>query len=238
MKRVLLCLGCGLLSLALALGLAACGGGQTAVPTASPSQPRETPAPAETPEPAVYDDSLIADAYADAGEPATEWDGTYHYKVRVPVLLCGCSGGKAAAPRTPSVPETAALLEVSWTRTTSSADGSFWFTAGRPQWEPDAEGHFLNCEYRAENGETVERRDAPIPDAQWAELEKLVRSLNLAPYEAPDEHLLDAPDSEVTVTWTDGGEKLRCRYAAGGADALDAFLRELAYRTQPASERR
>ena len=43
MKRVLLCLGCGLLSLALALGLAACGGGQTAVPTASPSQQQETP---------------------------------------------------------------------------------------------------------------------------------------------------------------------------------------------------
>ena len=147
-------------------------------------------------------------------------------------LLCGCAGG------TPSVPETAALLEVSWTRTTSSADGSFWFTAGRPQWETDAEGHFLNCEYRAENGETVERRDTPIPDAQWAELEKLVRSLDLAPYAAPDEHLLGAPDSEVTVTWTDGGEKLRCRYAAGGADALDAFLRALAYRTQPASERR
>lgn len=53
--------------------------GMTAVPTASPSQPRETPAPAETPEPAVYDDSLITDAYADSGDPATEWDGTYHF---------------------------------------------------------------------------------------------------------------------------------------------------------------
>lgn len=94
MKRVLLCLGCGLLSLALALGLAACGGGQTAVPTASPSQPRETPAPAETPEPAVYDDSLIADAYADAGDPATEWDGTLEYVdlfrcVRYETYVCG-----------------------------------------------------------------------------------------------------------------------------------------------------
>ena len=95
MKRVLLCLGCGLLSLALALGLAACGGGQTAVPTASPSQPRETPAPAETPEIAVYDDSLIADAYADAGDPATEWDGTYHYEVRIPALLCGSADAAA-----------------------------------------------------------------------------------------------------------------------------------------------
>lgn len=88
-------LGCGLLSLALALGLAACGGGQTAVPTASPSQQQETPAPAETPEPAVYDDSLITDAYADSGDPATEWGVTYHYEVRVPALLCGCADAAA-----------------------------------------------------------------------------------------------------------------------------------------------
>ena len=93
MKRVLLCLGCGLLSLALALGLAACGG-QSAVPTASPFQPREPPAPAETPEIAVYDDSLITDAYADAGDPATEWDGTLEYVdlfrcVRYETYVCG-----------------------------------------------------------------------------------------------------------------------------------------------------
>ena len=118
------------------------------------------------------------------------------------------------------------------TRTTSSADDSFWFTAGRPQWGSDGEGHFLNCEYRAETGEFVERRDAGIPEAQWAELETLVRGLALAPYETPDEALLDAPNSEVTITWTDGGEKIRCRYAAKGADALDAFLCELATGSQ------
>ena len=93
MKEMLSRLGCGLLSLALALGLAACGG-QSAVPTASPSQPRETPAPAETPEIAVYDDSLIADAYADSGDPATEWGGTLEYVdlfrcVRYETYVCG-----------------------------------------------------------------------------------------------------------------------------------------------------
>ena len=118
------------------------------------------------------------------------------------------------------------------TRTTSSADDSFWFTAGRPQWGSDGEGHFLNCEYRAETGEFIERRDAGIPEAQWAELETLVRGLALAPYEAPDEDLLDTPNSDVTITWTDGGEKIRCRYALDGADALDAFLRALAAGTQ------
>ena len=127
----------------------------------------------------------------------------------------------------PEVPETAVLLEVSMTRTTSSADDSFWFTAGRPQWDTEADGHFLNCECRAETGEFIERRDAGIPEAQWAKLETLVRGLALAPYEAPDETLLDAPNSEVTITWTDGGEKIRCRYALDGADALDAFLRKL-----------
>ena len=137
---------------------------------------------------------------------------------------------------TPEVPKTAALLEVSMTRTTSSADDSFWFTAGRPQWDTEADGHFLNCEYRAEDGEFVERRDAPLTDAQWTALVTLVRGLKLAPYEAPDENLLDAPNSDVTITWTDGGEKIKCRHALDGADALDAFLRELAAGTQTPAE--
>ena len=68
------------------------------------------------------------------------------------LLCCGCT---AKQPQVPTVPETALLLEVSMTRTTSSADDSFWFTAGRPQWGSDGEGHFLNCEYRAETGEFI-----------------------------------------------------------------------------------
>jgi len=136
----------------------------------------------------------------------------------------------------PEVPETAVLLEVSMTRTTSSADDSFWFTAGRPQWDTEADGHFLNCEYRVENGEFAQRRDAPLTDVQWSELETLVWALDLAPYEAPDEDLLDAPNSDVTITWTDGGEKIKCRYALDGADALDAFLRELTAGTQAPAE--
>ena len=154
------------------------------------------------------------------------------------LLLCGCSGGGTPAPQTQAISEAAVLIEVSWIQTAPSADESFRLTAGRPQWEPDAEGHFLNCEFRAEDGEHVDRRDAPISDAQWAELEALLRSLVLAPYTAPDETVLDAANSEVTVTWAENGEKLRCRYAANGADALDTFLRGLSYRTQPASERR
>ena len=140
------------------------------------------------------------------------------------------------AEREPKLSKTAVLIEVSWMRTASSADDSFWFTAGRPQWGTEADGHFLNCEYRAENGNFVERRDAPLTDTQWAELETLVRGLALAPYEAPDEDLLDAPNSEVTITWTHGGEKVRCRYAPDGADALDTFLRELAVQTQTPAE--
>ena len=50
-------------------------------------------------------------------------------------------------------------------------------------------------------------------------METLVRGLALAPYEAPDENLLDAPNGEVNITWTDGGGKIRCRYAPDGADA-------------------
>lgn len=90
------------------------------------------------------------------------------------LLCCGCT---AKQPQT--IPETAVLIEVSWMRTTSSADDGFWFTAGRPQWDTEAEGHFLNCEYRAADGELIERRDAPISDAQWAGLEALARGLTL-----------------------------------------------------------
>ena len=136
----------------------------------------------------------------------------------------------------PEVPETAVLLEVSMTRTTSSADDSFWFTAGRPQWDTEAGGHFLNCEYRAENGEFIERRDAPLTDTQWTQLEPLVRGLDLTPCEAPDEDLLDAPNGDVTITWADGSEKIKCRYALDAADALGAFLRELAAGTQTPAE--
>ena len=60
--------------------------------------------------------------------------------------------------------------------------------------------------------------------------------LDLAPYEAPDEDLLDAPNSEVTVTWKDGEEKFKCRYAADGADALDGFLHALAAQTPSPAE--
>ena len=138
--------------------------------------------------------------------------------------------GCAESPE--DVPENAVLKEVSWSQTAMSADECFWFTAGRPQWDTEADGRFLNCEFRAEDGGFVERRDAPLSDAQWTELESLIHTLALLPYTPPDENLLDAANSEITLTWKNGGETVKKRYAGSNADTLYALLLELAARTQ------
>ena len=77
-------------------------GDHAAKPTAAQEKARETteaasPAlptrpgkqkPAARPDQTQYNDSLITDAYAAAGEAATEWGGSYSYEVRIPELLC------------------------------------------------------------------------------------------------------------------------------------------------------
>ena len=120
-KRILRRLGWGLLAFALVLGTTACAGKPESgasgsfkggLPTktdAAPEVPAETAQAASSAKPArpgkqnasskpdetQYDDSLIADAYADAGDAATEWGESYHYEVRVPALLCDSSDAKA-----------------------------------------------------------------------------------------------------------------------------------------------
>ena len=152
-------------------------------------------------------------------------------------LRRGAANRESGAEAVPEVPEAAVLIEVSWTQTAMSADDCFWFTAGRPQWDTEADGLFLNCEFRTPDGGFAERRDAPLTDAQWAELEALVRLPGLVPYVPPDENLLDAPGGEITVTWEYGGEKLRQRYAPEGSEALGTFLRALAAHTQSSCEK-
>ncbi len=114
-------LACGLLAAALLLGTAACAGrpesgasgkfkgDHAAKPTAAQEKTDKTaedaspalPArpgkqkPAAGPDQTQYDDRLITDAYAAAGEAATEWGGSYSYEVRIPSLLCGSSDAAA-----------------------------------------------------------------------------------------------------------------------------------------------
>ena len=114
-------LGCGMLALTLVLGMTACackpesgasGSFKGDLPTksdASLEEPNETvetassakPAhpgkqqPSVKPDETQYNDSLIVDAYADAGDASTEWGESYHYEVRIPELLCNSADAKA-----------------------------------------------------------------------------------------------------------------------------------------------
>ena len=108
-------LSCGLLAMALVLGTAACAGRPESgaggsfkggLPTKSDAAPAETDGTAETAssakparplgqDGAAYDNSLITDAYADAGDASTEWGGSYSYEVRIPELLSGSADAKA-----------------------------------------------------------------------------------------------------------------------------------------------
>lgn len=114
MKHKVSRLACGLLAAVLILGTTACAGkpgkrrereiqGRSRrEPDRRAGKDRQNsrsrfPRPARTaretktgcgPDQTQYNDSLITDAYAAAGEAATEWGGSYSYEVRIPELLC------------------------------------------------------------------------------------------------------------------------------------------------------
>ena len=139
---------------------------------------------------------------------------------------------RPAAP--PAVPEGAVLKSFAWTRSSSSADESFWFNLGPAQGDAEAAGSFLNCEFHEADGRFVARQDAPLTGEQWAALSETLRPLALPPYTPPEEQLLDGCEGEVTVTWVVDGETIRCRYADGKYEALYALLRALSMQSQSA----
>ena len=128
----------------------------------------------------------------------------------------------------PAQPEPPALRELAWSQTAMSSSEFFLFTLGRSQEDRQLEGHFLNCEFQSAEGEWIQRQDAPLSDGQWAELEALLRELTLSPYVPPDEGLLDAGDSRITVRWEGGGKPAEVHYGRNGAGPLYAYLCALA----------
>ena len=121
MKHKVSRLACGLLTAALIWSMTACAGkpesgvsgslkgklptksdaaseerSETAQPASSgkPARPGKQN-PSAKPDETQYNDSLIADAYADAGDAETEWSGSYHYEVRIPELLCDSADAKS-----------------------------------------------------------------------------------------------------------------------------------------------
>lgn len=160
------------------------------------------------------------------------------------ILIAGTAGlciwlaARSASERTAAnaPPENALLRSFAWTRSSTSADESFWFNLGPAQWDVEAAGPFLNCEFREEDGSLVKRQDAPLTGDQWTALAEALRALSLSPYTPPDESLLDGGGGEITVTWIVGGETIRCRYADGENEALYALLRALSMQSQGAGE--
>lgn len=124
----------------------------------------------------------------------------------------------------PSVPNTARLYSFFWSQSSENTDTCFVFSFGEAQWNTEAEGHYLNCEFRAPGGDFAEHRDVPVTEEQWSELEATLRELSLPPYAPPSPYLLDATDSCVELCWTENGDRFTNRCNGEYAHALHTFL--------------
>lgn len=122
------------------------------------------------------------------------------------------------------VSDTARLESFFWNQSHSNADECFVFSFGAAQWDTEAKGHYLNCEFRATDGEFIDHRDVPVTQEQWSELEKKLRELSLPPYVPPDPDLLDAADSCLEICWTENGNRFTNRYNGEYAHELHTFL--------------
>ena len=123
-----------------------------------------------------------------------------------------------------AVPDTARLYSFFWRQSSENADACFAFSLGAAQESAEADGHYLNCTFRAPDGAFVEHRDVPVPEGRWRELEAALRRLALPPYAPPDPHLLDATDSRVEIGWTENGNRFTNRYSGEYAHELRTFL--------------
>lgn len=122
------------------------------------------------------------------------------------------------------VPKTAKLYSFFWNQSSSNADACFMFSFGAAQWDTEAEGNYMNCEFWTEDGEFVEHRDVPVNEEQWSDLEAALHDLSLPPYEPPDPYLMDAANSCAEICWTENGDRFTNRCNGEYAHELYAFL--------------
>ena len=125
--------------------------------TASPAKPARPgkQQPSAKPDETQYNDSLIADAYADSGDAETEWDESYHYEVCIPELLCDSSDAKTLnteimdiygeeAKRAPN-PDTI-KYSIGWESHWDGSLLSLEMTAGRPDGETYHDIYYFDFE--------------------------------------------------------------------------------------------
>ena len=129
-----------------------------------------------------------------------------------------------AEQKTQTVPDTATLYSFFWRQSAENADACFTLSFSAAETNAGADGHYLNGEFRAADGEFVECRDVPVPEERWRELEAALRRLSLPSYSPPDPHLLDATDSCVAIGWAENGNHFTNRYNGASAHELHAFL--------------
>lgn len=147
------------------------------------------------------------------------------------VLLCGTllyrhltrTKGTEVEQKMQPVPNTAELYSFAWRQSTENADTYFAFSFGAAE-ETEAAGHYLSCTFRTPDGEAVEYTDVPVTDAQWSELEEMLRSLTLPPYAPPDPYLMDAADSCIEVCRENNGNRFANRYNGEYAHEFHSFL--------------
>ena len=121
-----------------------------------------------------------------------------------------------------------------WQQTHSMADACFVFSLGRSKDRP-TDARVFHCAFCGEDGEPVERCDAPLPAAEWRAFWKFALPYvqTLPTYAPPAPHLLDAADSKIEIVWeADGTCRVRC-FDGEHAAALAAYLRTLAGRIAP-----
>lgn len=147
------------------------------------------------------------------------------------VLLCGTllyrhltrTKGTEAEQKVQTVPDMAELYSFAWHQSAENADACFIFSFSAAE-EAKTAGHTLSCTFRTPDGEAAEYTDVPVADAQWSELEAVLRSLTLPPYAPPDPYLMDATNSCIEVCWENNGSRFTCRYNGEYAHELHSFL--------------
>ena len=90
-----------------------------------------------------------------------------------------------------------------------------------------AEGHYLNCVFRASDGEFVECIDVPVAELQWMSLDAMLRTVSLPDYSPPDEFTMDAADSCIEIRREDNGCRFTNRFGGEYAHDLRSFLNGL-----------
>ncbi len=122
---------------------------------------------------------------------------------------------------------TSELVSFSWSQSHSNADYCFCISFGEPE-NDNPPGHYLNCEFISDDGESVDCCDVPVSDEMWEKLETLLCSVQLPIYSPPDPYLMDAADSHIRIIQIENGRKITVRHNGEYAHELFNAVTKLA----------